>query len=587
VDLSAIELPPGAGPETARPLQGQAHRNVSALARLVGLVRYFHPSTEASAIDWTGFTIAAVRAVESAKSDPELLARLHQIFATVAPTVRVATDPARLQVPPALQAPQDQRGVDIVAWRHMGLGLGQKGIYHSEVVAASLSGGALGVLFGKQRPDDLPKPAAPLHIELVDGLHCALPLALYRRGHQTVPVADAAPPRAAPLLSPSAEDRATRLAAVILGWNVFQHFYPYFDVVEVDWRSALYTALSRAAQDAGPAEFLVTLREMVARLHDGHGYVGHHADPDTATLPVHFAWAGDQLVIESVERGVAGLLPGDCVTHFHDQPVAKVIEGLALRVSAATPQFERYRVLTDLRRGRPGRDVSLRVRRGDKTVGMRLSYLAGVRPQRENRPDAIAELAPGICYVDIDRATTDEFKAALPRLTAAKGIVFDFRGYPNKLDAHVLFSHLIEKPVRSAQWHIPIPRRPDRMDLGFHASHRWLIRPHKPHIAAKLVFITDGRAISYAESCMGIVEHYQLGAIVGEATAGTNGNVNPFTLPGGYRISWTGMKVLKHDGARHHGVGIRPTVPLQRTVAGIRQGRDEFLERAVELLKPH
>jgi C-terminal processing protease CtpA/Prc len=114
-----------------------------------------------------------------------------------------------------------------------------------------------------------------------------------------------------------------------------------------------------------------------------------------------------------------------------------------------------------------------------------------------------------------------------------------------------------------------------------------LIRPHKPHIAAKLVFITDGRAISYAESCMGIVEHYQLGAIVGEATAGTNGNVNPFTLPGGYRISWTGMKVLKHDGARHHGVGIRPTVPLQRTVAGIRQGRDEFLERAVELLKPH
>ena len=71
--------------------------------------------------------------------------------------------------------------------------------------------------------------------------------------------------------------------------------------------------------------------------------------------------------------------------------------------------------------------------------------------------------------------------------------------------------------------------------------------------------LTDARAISYAETCMGIVEHYRLGTIVGEPTAGTNGNVNSIPLPGGYRVSFTGMKVLKHDGSVHHGVGIRPT----------------------------
>ena len=27
---------------------------------------------------------------------------------------------------------------------------------------------------------------------------------------------------------------------------------------------------------------------------------------------------------------------------------------------------------------------------------------------------------------------------------------------------------------------------------------------------------------------------------VGGPSAGTNGNINPFTLPGGYRIIWTG-----------------------------------------------
>jgi C-terminal processing protease CtpA/Prc len=56
-------------------------------------------------------------------------------------------------------------------------------------------------------------------------------------------------------------------------------------------------------------------------------------------------------------------------------------------------------------------------------------------------------------------------------------------------------------------------------------------------------------------------------------------------LPGGYTISWTGMRVLKHDGSQHHGVGIRPTVPCSRTVQGITDGRDELLEKAIETVR--
>jgi C-terminal processing protease CtpA/Prc len=43
------------------------------------------------------------------------------------------------------------------------------------------------------------------------------------------------------------------------------------------------------------------------------------------------------------------------------------------------------------------------------------------------------------------------------------------------------------------------------------------------------------------------------------------------------------MRVMKHDGTRHHGVGIQPTVPASPTLAGVRAGRDEVLETAVEV----
>ena len=97
--------------------------------------------------------------------------------------------------------------------------------------------------------------------------------------------------------------------------------------------------------------------------------------------------------------------------------------------------------------------------------------------------------------------------------------------------------------------------------------------------------MTSARAISYAESIMGIVEHYRLAEIVGQPTAGANGNINPFHLIGGYRINWTGMKVLKHDGSQHHLIGIRPTVAVTTTIQAVREGRDQYIEKALGLIK--
>ena len=109
------------------------------------------------------------------------------------------------------------------------------------------------------------------------------------------------------------------------------------------------------------------------------------------------------------------------------------------------------------------------------------------------------------------------------------------------------------------------------------------MEPLKPLLTAKIIFIIDGRAVSYAESYMGFIEHYKLATIVGQPTAGTNGNLNSFMLPGGYYVTFTGMRVVKHDGSQHHGVGIIPNIRVERTIKGVREGKDEYLEKALEL----
>jgi C-terminal processing protease CtpA/Prc len=158
------------------------------------------------------------------------------------------------------------------------------------------------------------------------------------------------------------------------------------------------------------------------------------------------------------------------------------------------------------------------------------------------------------------------------------------RGYPGSAGMQLLH-HLTDERIHSAFWRVPVLMKPDFADVEYNES-RWNVPPRSPRLPDNIAFITDGRAISYAESCMAVIEAYELGEIVGARTAGTNGNINRINLAGGFMMIWTGMRVVKHDGRTvHQGVGVEPTVPCARTIEGIAAGRDEVLEKAVEVVR--
>jgi C-terminal processing protease CtpA/Prc len=203
--------------------------------------------------------------------------------------------------------------------------------------------------------------------------------------------------------------------------------------------------------------------------------------------------------------------------------------------------------------------------------------------QREKRPAPIAELKRGVLYVDLTRMKEADWVAALPRLTTAPGLILDIRG---PLTFSSFLGNLTREPLWSERWFVPTITHPDRSRWEYDDTLRWSIPPAEPFLQAQKTFLIDGRIISSVEGVAAMVEHYRIADLVGENTGGTNGNVNRIMLPGGYIIPWTGMKVLKHDGSRHHGVGVKPTVPVSRTLAGVAAGRDEVLDRAVELLVP-
>lgn len=72
--------------------------------------------------------------------------------------------------------------------------------------------------------------------------------------------------------------------------------------------------------------------------------------------------------------------------------------------------------------------------------------------------------------------------------------------------------------------------------------------------------------------------------VIGSTTAAADGNVSRFFLPGSISTMISGIGVYDPDGSETQRVGIIPDIEVKSTVKGIREGRDELLEKAIAII---
>src|SRR5262245_22528319 len=351
-------------PEAARPLSETGMRNLIAFTQLLGYLRHFHPSDQAAGADWDMLAIEGMRRIEPCAGPERLAAALEAYFRPVAPTVQVFPTGKRPEAPAGLTPPVGATDLRLLSWRHVGAGQVAaprlRGLYHSERVSSPVDARAP---IGSQ-PDQI------FSADLGAGITVRVPLKLYADAAGTLPH------RALPVLvrdnplllvaqeQTSGDDRATRFAAVALAWNVFQHFYPYFDVIEADWPRELERALSTAAIDPDERAFVETLRRLLVALHDSHGNVSHpRIFAGLHELPLVWVIAEDKLVIARVagEAADSGLKPGDVVLAMNGEPIEQAFLRRGALIPSATPQWRRYWLPMYLTVGAAGSEVRLKL----------------------------------------------------------------------------------------------------------------------------------------------------------------------------------------------------------------------------------
>jgi len=157
--------------------------------------------------------------------------------------------------------------------------------------------------------EERPKITDTIIKPLDSDLMCQVPLALYRDEQGTLGKNDHYPyarlSERLEKMDPNAftvDDEDVRLADVVITWNVFQHFYPYFDVVHVDWDAELTPTLQKAMRDRNVTEFHDTLRLFTAKLQDGHVVIGYRSRYLIPRISWPLAVAGFPFVVDWIEN---------------------------------------------------------------------------------------------------------------------------------------------------------------------------------------------------------------------------------------------------------------------------------------------
>jgi C-terminal processing protease CtpA/Prc len=387
-----------------------------------------------------------------------------------------------------------------------------------------------------------------------------------------------------------------RLLAAFRFWNVIRLFFPYKHLIGEDWDAVLVEFIPKfeAARDA--REYALALAELATHTHDSHVSVR------AAALTEFFGTASPGIALREIEGEIvvtrlgssgaskaAGVAVGDIVLKVDGEAVRDRMRRLGTYLTASTPQAHTLRILGVLLSGPAGSKVALTIRdREGRERELSLERDAGgITYDTAGGGDVMRLLEGNIGYADLRRLTVGQVDSMFERFQQTRGIIFDMRGYPQGTAWAIAPRINTNKSHDAAEFrralvggeHLPPATFLFRQEIPPAAG--------KPLYRGKTVMLIDERAISQSEHTGLFFEAANGTTFIGSPTMGANGDVTMLTVPGGITISFSGHDVRHADGRQLQRVGLVPHVEVRPTIQGIRDGRDEVLERAVEFLKAH
>lgn len=392
-------------------------------------------------------------------------------------------------------------------------------------------------------------------------------------------------------------EESYRLLALFRYWNIIHYFFPYKYAIDGNWNDVLTDLIPVFQQANTEQNYQNALYRLVARIQDSHGFITTtnktrcmRCDLGKLWLPFELKLINNKAIITRFYNDSLAvphpLSVGTIISHIDGETIQTRIERIKPYVSASN-EGAFLRDVHGLIGVGSEQEATLTVEQSGKNITMsvfRSPYrVLGKETFRSiNARYPVSKwLNDSIGYINLGHLATKQVDSVMKPFLSARAITFDLRNYPK--GTYWLVGHyLIDKPQPFVSFTMPNLFVPGVFQQAATIN---VPQPGRKQLyRGKTIVLINEDTQSHAEFTAMAFRTVSNVTFIGSPTAGADGNISWVPLPGGYRTAFSGIGVYYPDGRETQRIGIVPDITVQPTPEGIRAGRDEVLERAIDLI---
>jgi hypothetical protein len=381
-------------------------------------------------------------------------------------------------------------------------------------------------------------------------------------------------------------DTGIKLLSAFRYWNMIEYFFPNRHLMEENWDSVLTEFIPRMVATKDQKEYTLTLLELIGKIQDTHANIWRYNSVlDTFfgenVAPVKIKFVENKAVVVKLQEEFkdANLQVGDVIVSVNGVKVEDWLNN-NLRY------FPASNYPTQLR------DVARKIlRSNDNSILLTIENNSGIKDvvistikYKYYREEPVSHkiINENIGYIYPGTLKKGEINEIMDKFLDKKGLIVDLRCYPSDFIVFSLSNYLLNEKkdfVKFTAGDIKTPGlftyRGGEMQVG---------GKNKDYFKGKVIILINEETQSNAEYTTMALRVAPNAIVLGGTTAGADGNVSGITLPGNIFTYISGIGVLTPDGSETQRIGIVPDIKIEPTIKGIRAGKDEVLEKAIELI---
>ena len=398
---------------------------------------------------------------------------------------------------------------------------------------------------------------------------------------------------------PSYPDAGFRLLALYRYWNMICYFYPYKYLTDKDWNQVLKEYIPFFLGTKSELEYELAATQLIGEVCDTHARLWGGGDKIDSLrgdkqAPVRVQFIENKWVVTDYYMNAyladaekikeTGLKIGDIITHIGGKPVETIVDSIKKYYPASNEAARMRNIARDLLRS----DQSM----------VYIHYLSSNQPRQkplflEKSSDLHPYIYPkdtttqcykfiskDIGYVTLKSIKDEDIPAIKKEFQGTKGIIIDIRNYPSANVPYTLGSYFVSKPTPFVKLTRVNLNNPGEFNFD---TARVISKSEKPY-RGKLVVTVNEETQSAAEFDVMAFRAGNNTTVIGSQTAGADGNVSEIILPGGLKTMISGIGIYYPNGGETQRIGIVPDIEVKPTIKGIREGHDEVLEKAIEII---